>query len=90
VHIGLSGSDIGINYQLYHGTVLSGTVTGTGTAAGFGVETLAGTYTAVATNAATGCADNMRDSAIVTITPVVIPTVSIVTSLAIRYVQVLR
>ena len=80
VHIGLSGSDMGISYQLYHGTVLSGTVTGAGTAAGFGVETTAGIYTAIAINATTGCSDNMRDSAIVMITPTVIPTVTIVTS----------
>lgn len=68
VNIGLSSSDVGVNYQLVRGTVLIGSpVAGTGTGLNFGLFTVAGTYTVVATNATTGCTGNMVGSAIVSI-----------------------
>ncbi len=68
VAVGLSGSAVGINYQLYLGGVSIGTaVAGTGSAISFGLQTGAGTYTVVATNATTGCTANMTGNAVVVI-----------------------
>jgi hypothetical protein len=78
--IGLSGSNIGVTYQLYRGATLADSVTGASIAADFGLQTAAGVYTAVAVNTATGCSINMLGSATVTITPAVIPAVNIATS----------
>lgn len=70
VAIGLNGSDPGVNYQLYDGASPMGTsVGGTGGAISFGLQTAAGTYTVIATNAASGCTNNMNGSATVTINP---------------------
>jgi hypothetical protein len=67
--IGLSGSQIGSNYQLYRGSSVSGTpVAGTGVAISFPLQTAAGTYTVRATNAA-GCANGMSSNAVVIVTP---------------------
>ena len=80
VHIGLDLANTGINYQLYRGTsTVSSAVAGAGAALDFGLEVTAGTYTVVAINATTTCASNMADSAVVIVTPTVIPTVSIST-----------
>jgi len=69
VNILLSGSDIGAAYQLYFGSVASGTpVSGTGIPLNFGTHT-AGTYTVVATNATTGCVNNMAAGATVIVNP---------------------
>jgi hypothetical protein len=66
VAVGLFSSVSGINYQLMRGVTLVGpAVPGTGTALNFGAQTVAGTYTVVATNAATGCTSNMSGSAVV-------------------------
>lgn len=73
VHVGLSGSDVGVNYQLYDGAALMTVVAGTGAALDFGLETAAGTYTVLAVNAATGCTNNMTGNAIITVNP--LPTV---------------
>jgi hypothetical protein len=63
VHIGLGSSTSGIAYQLYNGsTPVGAAVTGTGTSIDFGAQTMAGTYTVVATNTATGCTNNMTGS----------------------------
>jgi hypothetical protein len=68
VAVGLSGSAVGINYQLYVGGVSVGTpVAGTGSAITFGFQTGGGTYTVVATNATTSCTSNMTGSVIVVI-----------------------
>ncbi len=70
VNVNLSGSTVGINYDLYHnGLPLSVPVTlaGTGTALDFGPQTLAGTYTVVATDGATLCSKPMSGSAVITI-----------------------
>ena len=78
VHIGLTGSTSGVNYQLFLGGVVSGSVVaGTGAAIDFGFRTLAGSYTVVATNASTSCTSNMTGSVSITINP--LPTIYTVT-----------
>jgi hypothetical protein len=78
VHVGLSGSSAGINYQLYRGTIPVGSsMSGTGSALDFGFQAIPGTYTVIATNAATGCTRNMTGSASVTVNTA--PTVYTVT-----------
>ena len=67
--VGLAGSDSGVDYQLQlnggaSGVVVPGT---TGQPITFGNQTAAGTYTVLATNAATGCSANMSGSVIVTV-----------------------
>jgi hypothetical protein len=70
VTVGLSNSESGVNYQLYNGaTAMGSPVAGTGAAISFGSQTLAGTYTVVATNASTGCVNNMSGSAAVVMNP---------------------
>jgi subtilisin-like proprotein convertase family protein len=71
VAVGLSGSQSGVNYQLYYGSATSGSaLSGTGFALNFGLKTGAGAYTVVATNTVTGCVSNMAGSATVSISPV--------------------
>jgi len=66
--IGLSGSDPSTEYQLFNGLVLTGShVAGTGAAISFAPQTVAGTYTILATNTATGCTNVMADSAQVSV-----------------------
>jgi uncharacterized protein YjdB len=79
VGIGLNGSTIGVNYQLYRGAspVAGALLAGTGVSLAFPLQTVAGSYTVVATNATTGCANNMFGSAVVTINP--LPSVFTVT-----------
>jgi hypothetical protein len=73
-HVGLSMSDIGINYQLLRGGAALGMpVTGSGSAIDFGIEFTPGTYTVAATNATAGCTTTMSGSAIITILPLPIP-----------------
>ena len=70
VHIGLSGSASGTNYQLYNGvTAVGGPVAGTGSPIDFGLFTTTGTYTVSATTGATGCNNNMAGSVSVGINP---------------------
>lgn len=70
VHIGLSGSASGVNYQLYNGTSLAGlAVAGTNSVLDFGLVTGAGTYTVRATNATTGCGNDMTGSTTISINP---------------------
>ena len=77
-HIFLDGSSSGINYQLYLGTIASGSpVAGTGSGLDFGLKTLAGAYTVVATDASTGCTSSMGGSATISINP--LPSVFTVT-----------
>ena len=85
LHVGLSGSDASVNYQLFNGTTstaVGGPVAGTGLAGGidFGFLTAPGMYVIVATNGTTSCTDNMAGSATITITPTVTPSVSISSS----------
>ncbi|HRF27572.1 MAG TPA: immunoglobulin domain-containing protein, partial [Ferruginibacter sp.] len=60
VAIGLSGSQVGVNYTLNPAGVV---VAGTGSAISFGNQTSAGSYTVTATNVSTGCTSNMTGSA---------------------------
>ncbi|MES2703643.1 MAG: GEVED domain-containing protein, partial [Bacteroidota bacterium] len=78
VHIYLSGSTTGVNYQLYNGAATVGTpVAGNGSSLDFGFVTASGTYTVMATNAATSCARAQSGSATVVINA--IPTAFTVT-----------
>jgi len=77
LHIGLAGSVTGINYQLFNGGSLASAASGSGSALDFGLQTVAGTYTIVATNTITTCTVNMTGSVIVTINP--LPAVFAVT-----------
>ncbi|HLO53691.1 MAG TPA: M36 family metallopeptidase, partial [Saprospiraceae bacterium] len=64
--ITLSGSQTGVNYQLLlNGGNVGTPVAGTGAALNFPVQSTAGTYTVVATNATTGCTSNMTGNAII-------------------------
>ena len=73
-HIGISGSQSGISYQLMDGTAFAGSsITGGGSSIDFGAETAAGTYRVVATGITTGCVSNMPDSAIISVSPTPAP-----------------
>ena len=62
-HVGLDGSETGVNYQLFKGNAASGSpLAGTGSALDFGAQST-GTYTVVATNATSGCSANMSGTA---------------------------
>jgi len=76
--VGLSGSNTGINYQLYRGTTSVGLMhAGTGSSINFGLQTVAGSYTVMGTNPATGCAANMTGNAMIGVNP--LPIVDTVT-----------
>ncbi len=78
--IGLNGSDDGISYQLrYSGSAID-TLPGSGSALDFGLFTLPGAYTVLATDSITGCSATMTGSAMVIVNPTVTPFVSIGTS----------
>lgn len=70
VAVGLSGSDVGVNYQLYNGaTPVGSAVAGTGSALSFGLQTATGTYTVKASNGS--CANvSMSGSAVISTTTV--------------------
>jgi hypothetical protein len=81
--VGLDSSIAGINYQLYNGTTTVGTpFAGTGAPFSFGLQTAAGAYTVLATNATTSCQENMTGSVNVIVTPTVTPTVMITSTAA--------
>jgi len=70
VPVGLNGSNTGISYQLYRDGLATGSaINGTGGALSFGNQTVAGTYTVVATNLDGGCTQNMTGNAIVVVNP---------------------
>ncbi|HEX8154130.1 MAG TPA: hypothetical protein VF698_13435 [Thermoanaerobaculia bacterium] len=76
VSVGLVSSDTGISYQLQRdGSNVGAPIAGTGAAISFGNQTTAGTYTVIATNAAT-CSAQMSGTAVVTITPVPAGTIT--------------
>ncbi len=75
--VGLAGSEVGITYQLYNGATVMGTVVGSGSSIDFGLQTIAGTYTVVATNTASTCTSNMSGSATVGIND--LPVIYLVT-----------
>jgi uncharacterized protein YjdB len=76
-HIGLSGSTAGINYKLFNGSSLVTSLPGTSLPLDYGLITVAGTYTIVAVDATTGCSNSMTGSAVVTVTALETPSVSI-------------
>ncbi len=68
VHVGLSGSQSGVSYQLYAGGASVGSpVAGTGGILDFGLQTITGAYTVIAQNASTHCQNNMAGSASVSV-----------------------
>ena len=68
VHIGLTFSNVGVNYQLYKGGVATGApVTGANSSIDFGAFSKAGIYTVIGTNTSTTCQNNMNGNAVVTI-----------------------
>lgn len=72
VAVGLSNSQVGVNYQLKDGaTTVGPAVAGTGSALSLGSPIAAGTYTVEATNAASECSTTatMTGSVVVTIDP---------------------
>lgn len=74
VGIGLSGSELNTNYQLFRGGVADGpAVTGTGNPISLGNRTAAFTYTVTATNNITGCRNQMDESATILITTPPVP-----------------
>jgi hypothetical protein len=76
VSIGLSNTEVGVNYALTLNSVPTGVVlAGTGSALTFGNVTTGGTYNILATNPTTGCSSNMNGSVNVAVNP--LPTVSI-------------
>ncbi|WP_345084419.1 hypothetical protein, partial [Nemorincola caseinilytica] len=62
VEVGISNTQNGLSYQLYKGGVLMTTITGNGGDMSFGMQTVAGTYSILATNPATGCINAMTGS----------------------------
>ncbi len=69
--IALSGSETGVNYQLYNGiNTVGAPVAGTGSIISFGNQTVAGTYTVVAKNATTNCVKNMSGSVAIIVNPI--------------------
>ncbi|MCZ2460881.1 MAG: lamin tail domain-containing protein, partial [Chitinophagales bacterium] len=76
VTVGLSGSESGVNYQLVrNGTNTGSPVAGTGSAISFGNQTVAGTYTVIATNTSTTCTATMTGNVTITVNP--LPTASV-------------
>ncbi len=70
VHVGLSYSSSGVNYQLYNGTGAVGLpVAGSNSGLDFGLEGSSGAYTVVGTNILSGCVGNMSGSVNITIKP---------------------
>ena len=67
VLIGLSGSDGGINYQVFDGGAAGAAIAGPGGSFNFGAQTGVGPFTVIATDATTGCANTMTGSQAVTI-----------------------
>ena len=66
----LSGSQIGVSYQLkLGGTNTGSTVSGTGASISFGTQNSAGTYTVLATNSSSSCFATMTGSTPVSINP---------------------
>jgi large repetitive protein len=69
VSVGLDGSASGVTYTLKRSAVTVASLPGSGSALDFGLQTVAGTYSVVATNDTTLCNVAMTGSATVTVTP---------------------
>jgi len=79
VAVGLSGSSSTDVYTLYNGGTFVSIISGTGSALSFGTISAAGTYTVMA-DEGSSCGTYMTGSAIVSITSLVVPAVSITAS----------
>jgi len=77
VHIGLSGSTVGVYYQLYDGPYSATTLYGTGYPLDFGLQIASGSYTVIANNTVTTCPNNMFGSAAVLLDTVLTPSVTL-------------
>ena len=67
VLVGLSSSQVNINYQLLlNNSPIGNSISGTGAALSFGLKTDAGTYSVIATNSTTLCTSSMSNTVIVT------------------------
>jgi len=74
--VGLSGSETGVDYQLYLNAVSQGSpLPGTGLALDFGSLITAGTYTVTATRLAGGCTATMNGNAVIVISKPAQPSV---------------
>ena len=83
IDITLSGSETGVDYQLFEDALPVGSPTpGTGSSIDFGSFTDAGTYSILATNTSSSCTSNMSGASIISVRPVVVPSVSLVSSAA--------
>lgn len=70
VHVQLDASETGVSYQLYNGTALVGSpMTVSAGVVDFGLQTVPGTYTVMASNLTTLCANAMTGSATVATNP---------------------
>ena len=67
VPVTLDGSDAGITYRLYDGSVLLDSMAGDGSGLAYGLQTFAGSYSVVAVNTATNCTNNMFGAATINI-----------------------
>lgn len=78
VAVGLSGSTLGVVYELYRdATTLVSSKAGTGSALSFGLQTVAGTYTVKGIRNAGDCDAAMTGNAVITV--VTAPTIPVVT-----------
>lgn len=76
VNVGLSDSEIGVNYQLQRdGADVGALIPGTGNLIDFGLQTIEGNYSTVASSV-NGCTNLMTGSVSVTIYPLPVPTVA--------------
>ncbi len=76
VNVGTGASQPGKLYTLIYGSTAISTLFGTGSPLSFGLHTAAGSYTISATDTGSGCRSDMSGSAIVSVTPLAMPTVS--------------
>ena len=75
--VGLSGSTVGINYDLFaDGTTTGISIAGTGNTISFGNQTVASCFTVMATNTNTSCANIMTGNTCITINALPIPASS--------------
>jgi hypothetical protein len=77
VPIGLDGSEPGIVYNLYFGSMPEGTKNGTGSSFDFGTYILSGEYIVLATDTGTGCYHYMTGTDTVTVIPITSPFVTV-------------
>jgi hypothetical protein len=79
--VGISGSQIGVNYTLWIGlTPVSGILPGTGLPLSFGLQTLPGYYWVLAENTTTHCINRMFDCVYISVEPLLPVSVAITAS----------